>query len=727
MIQRILAVAAGFLVLAMLSGWGHEQHPHGAGQPDAARAIAAVTRNAPNAGRQLPADFAAVMGYRPALVPVSGRIEPTRSDGGCSSPFGGTRYHFSGDCKQHDLGYDLLRYANLKGQPLGAWARKAVDAHFSEQLQAQCGPLACQVVADGYADAVDFNSWRQGYGVPVIERLSDFIPAGLAGVATMLLLGALPVPRRRSGRSSRQDRSRGLGEFGPSRPARLRVLSGLGRIGRLAALNRVGRLPEPEVPAQSGGLVKFSGLRWSDPLILGRIRRPGRWLVAAAMLALALQPALLPHPEWVQAVIGGAAAAEGYALAALIGWLVAASGGGRGWRRLSLGSPSVEVRRRARLAALLGAPGLVVAGVLVAHPGQLRVAAQTGMTGTTLAAELLAALGALVIASVLVSAGQGVRAGVRAIWRVPRRAAAIAVVPVLVLAGCGYGAAANPASTSSESLGVKGEQFLADRPNAAQISAVTGRPALTPVRVYVGRTAAPTPAARARLAVNEIQRAGGFRRAALLINVPTGSGWVDPAATSALEYLYGGNVTTVAMQYAASPSWLAYLRGGEGVQVSARALTDAIRARLLRLPAGHRPRLLIYGESLGAWGGLRAYPDRGGMARRTDGALWVGVPGGTAHGMADGENTLMHPDDPVPAWSLRLMLRDSPAWPRRWLPIVSFWQATGDVISVPMAPEGFGHRYGAELVNAWHEVAPTGNLAGAPPPDRLGAVRRAIT
>jgi uncharacterized membrane protein len=86
----------------------------------------------------------------------------------------------------------------------------------------------------------------------------------------------------------------------------------------------------------------------------------------------------------------------------------------------------------------------------------------------------------------------------------------------------------------------------------------------------------------------------------------------------------------------------------------------------------------------------------------------------------------MHPDDPVPVWSLPLMLHPSPAWPARWLPGVTFWQATGDVIAATTVPSGFGHRYGPELVDAWRPLISTAAVPGAAPPDRLNAVRLAI-
>ena len=441
------------------------------------------------------------------------------------------------------------------------------------------------------------------------------------------------------------------------------------------------------------------------------LRHPFRWLTAATLLSIAVQPALLPHPAWVQVVIGGAAGAQGYALAALA---------------------SVALRRRRpphRQPSPIGTAALgvvlLLTATLLAHLGQLGVARATSMPEPTLGSDTLAVAGAVLFGTVLIGLGRLIGAGLRALARGlgprARPVAALLLVPALVLTG------STAATADGGGSGVKGEAFLRGRPAAAAISRVTGRPARTPVRVYIGERAAPTPAARAALAVTALERAGGFDRAAVLINVPTGSGWVNPAAGTALEYLYGGDVATVVTQYAATPSWIAYLRGGEGAQASVRALTDAVHARLARIPARHRPRLLIYGESLGAWGGLHAY-DRTGdgvqMSRRTDGALWAGIPGGVPHRVAT--HALMHPDDPVPAWSLSLMVHDSPDWPVPWLPLVSFWQATGDVIGATLTPPGFGHRYGPELVDAWRPLIRTAGVPSAPGPDRLDAVRSAV-
>jgi uncharacterized membrane protein len=486
------------------------------------------------------------------------------------------------------------------------------------------------------------------------------------------------------------------------------------------------------------------------------MKHPFRWLIAAVMLALAVQPVLLPHPVWVQSVIGGAAAAQGYAFAAACGILlrwVPRRWVPRRWvprsEFLRLGVPRARVRLA--VTAVLGT-SVIVAAALTAHAGQVDVSARTQMTGPTLLADALGVAGAALFGTVLIGVGFGVRTLFRLLVRglrpVRGRLAALLLVPALVLTGSNAAAAdggtgidgvADTADVESigtvrSTIGVKGAEFLRTRPDAATIAAVTGRPARTPIRVYIGLGAAASPSRRAALAVAELERTGGFRRAAVLMNVPTGSGWANPTAGSALEYLYGGDLATVVVQYAAAPSWAAYLRGGEGVQASTRALTDAIRARLNRIPARQRPRLLVYGESLGAWGGLRAYDredaaaaGRGlGIARRIDGALWAGIPGSLPGQPPSRTRTLMHPDDPVPVWSLPLMLHQSPAWPARWLPGVTFWQATGDVIAATTVPPGFGHRYGPELVDAWRPLISTAAVPGAAPPDRLNAVRLAI-
>lgn len=149
----------------------------------------------------LPADFTTVRGYQPRVQ--SGLLGAPA--GGCSSPVPLPR-EFDPACRQHDLGYDLLRYADAKGQPLPPSARRALDARLERQARAACrertNPVrraTCTTWAGIASAAVQFNSWRQHDGVPGSESPRSLLAAGGlgvagAGTATLALLGL-----RRSG------------------------------------------------------------------------------------------------------------------------------------------------------------------------------------------------------------------------------------------------------------------------------------------------------------------------------------------------------------------------------------------------------------------------------------------------------------------------------------------------------------------------------------------------
>jgi hypothetical protein len=120
-------------------------------------------------------DFAPVMGYEPAVVTLAGSDVPraVKPAGSCSSPLGGTPFGFTPACKAHDLGYDLLRYADRTGTPSGAGVRQALDRRFEADLHAHCAATrtglaqrVCDRFAGLYAKVAALNSWRQRYGVP---------------------------------------------------------------------------------------------------------------------------------------------------------------------------------------------------------------------------------------------------------------------------------------------------------------------------------------------------------------------------------------------------------------------------------------------------------------------------------------------------------------------------------------------------------------------------------
>ncbi|WP_416563020.1 hypothetical protein [Nocardia testacea] len=123
----------------------------------------------------IPRDFETYFGYRP-VVRQGVLVAP---DGSCSSPVE-LPPEFDTACMAHDLGYDLLRYADRTGAPLGPWARQALDRTLSVRLHQACEthsePVVrtrCETLAGIAATAVELNSRRQHYGVPVVETLSQ--------------------------------------------------------------------------------------------------------------------------------------------------------------------------------------------------------------------------------------------------------------------------------------------------------------------------------------------------------------------------------------------------------------------------------------------------------------------------------------------------------------------------------------------------------------------------
>jgi uncharacterized membrane protein len=177
-------------------------------------------------------------------------------------------------------------------------------------------------------------------------------------------------------------------------------------------------------------------------------------------------------------------------------------------------------------------------------------------------------------------------------------------------------------------------QPLPDRPDGVpdlSIETVMGTPArAAPVQVYVGLDNAPTPHARVDLAMAELERTGAFDRSLLVLVSPTGTGYVNYVAVAALQYLALGDVATVTLQYSRRPSPLSLGMVHTGREQN-RLLWLRILQRLRDRP-GRRPRVVLFGESLGAhtsqdvflhWGTL------GLDAMGIDRALWIGTPYGS--------------------------------------------------------------------------------------------------
>jgi uncharacterized membrane protein len=271
-------------------------------------------------------------------------------------------------------------------------------------------------------------------------------------------------------------------------------------------------------------------------------------------------------------------------------------------------------------------------------------------------------------------------------WRV-----AVPVVLLLALASCT--GARPPIPAASGDAG----------PPASAVADVYGA-----LRVRVGLQTAGTDAGRARLAVERLVEAGGTRRSTVLVAVPTGSGWVDESAVAALERLTGGDLATVTVEYARHPSWVEYLLDEERAGRSAVGVLRAVRSRLAAIPAGRRPRLLVFGESLGATAAARAVRELGPV----DGCLLAGRPGSADAPAVPGCVDVRNGDDPIPWWRPRLLVAPPAGLP--WLPVATFWQITGSMLASLDQGPGHGHRYGSALGSAWAGLIQSTRSSAAP-------------
>lgn len=306
-----------------------------------------------------------------------------------------------------------------------------------------------------------------------------------------------------------------------------------------------------------------------------------------------------------------------------------------------------------------------------------------------------------------------------------------------------------------EMLGRAGREFIANAPDAARIGALSGRPAMRPIRVYAGLPAGADAEERAQLALAELIRQGGFDRSVLVVVTPTGTGWVDPASLDTLEILHGGDVASVAQQYSYLTSPLSLIVEPEYGAEATTALFNAIYGHWRSLPADERPRFYLHGLSLGAMNSERLVELSGILPDPIDGALWSGPPfesrlwraitdarqpGSPAWLPRYGDDSLVRfanqdgltaPDDalwgrmrivylqyasdPIVFFDPRDFYRP-PAWlsdPRgpdvsaelRWYPVVTMLQLALDMAVGTGTPMGYGHVYAPEhYLDAWLAV-----------------------
>ncbi|MET9326639.1 alpha/beta-hydrolase family protein [Tsukamurella sp. NPDC003166] len=323
----------------------------------------------------------------------------------------------------------------------------------------------------------------------------------------------------------------------------------------------------------------------------------------------------------------------------------------------------VIARRRSvhyRAAGCLAAAALV--GWLL-WQNHLRAAAGVGPVGPLGFAVLVGVVGAAPFA-------------VAVLWSVRLRAAVAAVVAIVAAAGVAWPATARPPEESAS--------------YAQRFADIGSR---TPgVRVYASLSDGASPARRAAVAVDRLVAAGGLARRAVVVAVPTGSGWVDPHFVRGVEEAMCGDSAIVAVQYTQMPSWQSFVLHRDAAAATTVALIDELHRR------APSTALRLYGQSLGTVGVIAAQRRAEELRAPIAATLQVGTPAGVAlAGPAQ-----LNASDPVGIWSPRLLVTPpdraatapGSATPRPpWVPLLGFLQATVDLLGATAPPPGLGHRY----------------------------------
>ncbi len=304
------------------------------------------------------------------------------------------------------------------------------------------------------------------------------------------------------------------------------------------------------------------------------------------------------------------------------------------------------------------------------------------------------------------------------------------------------------------SLGHQGRIFITGGPSVDELARFNGAPAIEPIRTYAGLGSAQDIRATAEMAARELQRTGGLDRKVVAVATTTGTGWVNEAEASALEYMFNGDTAIVSMQYSFLPSWISFLVDKENARQAGQALFEAVDELVRAMPEAQRPKLVVFGESLGSFGGEAPFLALNNLVARTDGALFSGPtfnntiwtdltrdrdPGSpmwlpiyddgyNVRFVARPENLnrpdkpwpkiravyLQHASDPIAWWTPDLLFR-APDWLREprgydvsprmeWIPVVTFLQVSADMAVAIDVPDGHGHVYVRDVVNAWADV-----------------------
>lgn len=512
--------------------------------------------------------------------------------------------------------------------------------------------------------------------------------------------------------------------------------------------------------------------------------------VGLLFLWLSFTPSLLPRGPLFQSLVSGGSGAIGYMVGVFCVWLV----------RFLRSQDSTPPAPRRAWWVLVAVGVLGTAGMVIFFDAwQTRLRDMMDVEYLRFVDYLEIGVLSVVLLYVFVEFGKGVRALVRwiagGLGRVcpPRVAAAVAVGLVLLLSvgvingvvvrgamdamNTAFskvnqeGEADRPAPVSAlrsggpgslvewSSLGKQGRVFVSNAQTVERLTAFNGAPAVEPIRTYAGLGSVDSDDPNryreiAEKTAQELERTGGLRRKVVAVAMTTGTGWVNEAEAGALEYMYNGDTAIVSMQYSFLPSWLSFLVDKQNALDAGQALFEAVDKRITALPEGERPKLVVFGESLGSFGGEAPFLSLNNLLARTDGALfsgptfnnemWVrmteqrdaGSPqwlpvyqeGANVRFAARSEDLanptgpwraprvvyLQHASDPIGRWTPDLAF-SKPDWLREkrgidvlssvsWVPIVTFLQVSADMAVAVNVPDGHGHSYVKAAADAWAAI-----------------------
>ncbi len=539
-------------------------------------------------------------------------------------------------------------------------------------------------------------------------------------------------------------------------------------------------------PPHTAVITTRTSHRWPEPF--RPIFSDVGLVTAAFFFAASLAPSLLPRASVVQGIITGVTMAIGYGLGA---------GAEALWRFLQI--PAVEGRpRQIIVTVLLTLLGLLAATSLWQYVGwQNAVRKIMDMPPVNPLVWLWILPVAGIVAMISLAIARGFRIFFRAVGNLldhfmPRRLAVAsgAIICLLLIWGLFTGVvdraffagasamfSGNDLSTDEgatqptsqlrsggpgslapwDTLGRTGRNFVSGGPTVEELNAFNGTDdALEPIRVYAGLRTGETLNDRATILLDEFIRTGAFERSAIVVVSTTGTGWLDPNSVDTIEYILNGDVAIGGLQYSYLPSWISLLADQQAVKDTSLAQFRAVHEYWSELPEETRPKLYLFGLSLGSYGVEEILTSPSILNEPIDGALMagptflnpmhaqvtasrdVGSPaslpvydeGRTVrftsehYGLDRGGDKwgstrvvyLQHGSDPVVffhpdlAWSRPAWLGANDRAPdvtsrMDWFPIVTMFQTALDLVGDSAVPSGYGHKYTVKgYADAWAGV-----------------------